>query len=328
MMRYMYPKNTLYIYNISMHIKQELLNKYQIIIKSKKIVKTLDPNYIICKTFNHRELDNNTISIVMTTYNRPIQTLFTIKTIAHSTYKNIQVILVDDHPKNQFTDQDLQSYGIHIDYIKIKDKFWINPCVNYNIGFKYIKGGKIIIQNAEVCHVDDVIKYVNDNLKDQMYFSFDILSLKNIHHNNIMYVKKSTSYKDLYAVRYNNLFWYQHSKTNNKNLHFLTAMTKKSFDLIKGFDFDFCLGTCWDDDALLYKIKINNIKIVTIDNEKERIMGIHQWHSQTPSGYRYKINNSRLFKAKIKYYNKHKKYIDLTEDNIPENIVNRINSIF
>ena len=179
-----------------MSIKQELLQKYQTILRAKELVKSLDPNYITRKTFNPRELDNNTISIVMTTHNRPIQTLFTLKTFANSSYKNIQVILVDDHLQNQFVDQDLQSFGIYIDYIRIKNKFWINPCVNYNIGFKYIqkKSSKIIIQNAEVCHVGDVIKYVNDNLKDQIYFSFDVLNLNNMHNNEMMYAKKSTSY--------------------------------------------------------------------------------------------------------------------------------------
>ena len=91
-----------------MSVKQELLNKYQIITRAKEMVKSLDPNHIICKTFNSKKLDNNTISIVMTTYHRPIQTLFTLKTFTHSNYKNIQVILVDDHPQNQLTDQDLQ----------------------------------------------------------------------------------------------------------------------------------------------------------------------------------------------------------------------------
>ena len=145
----------------------------------------------------------------------------------------------------------------------------------------------------------------------------------------LLYTSKSTSYDDLYFLRKYTTYlpWYQHNKIWNKNLHFLTAMTKKSFDLIKGFDFDFCLGTCWDDDALVYNIKINKIKIITISNDKEKVMGIHQWHYQTPSGYKFKIHNDSLYKAKVSYYNKHKKYIDLTEDNIQENIVNRINTI-
>ncbi len=311
-----------------MSVKQELLNKYETIIKAKEIVKTLDQNHIICKTFNPKKLDDNTISIVMTTHNRPTQTLFTLKTFSHSSYKNIQIILVDDHPQNQFTDKDLESHGIHINYIRIKNKFWINPCVNYNIGFRYIKGNKIIIQNSEVCHVGDVIQYVNDNLTDDIYFSFDVLSLKNLHSNKMMYTKKSTSYEDLYTLKNNNRVWYQHSKTRNRNYHFLTAMTKKSFDLVKGFDFDFCLGSCWDDGEFLYKIKINNIEIVTICNEKEKIMGIHQWHPRAQFSYNYRIKNLALLNAKVKYYNKYKKYIDITEDNIPENIISRINEIF
>ena len=47
-----------------------------------------------------------------------------------------------------------------------------------------------------------------------------------------------------------------------------------------------------------------------------------------PTGYGYRIHNELLFRAKVAYYNKHGKYIDLTEDNESDNIVNKINTIF
>jgi len=313
-----------------MSIKTELLNKYKIIIKSKELVNTLDPEYITCKTYNKRLVDDNTISIVMTTYNRPEQTLFSLKTIANSNYNNVHVVLVDDYKNILLYDMELAGFGIYIDYIRIKNKFWINPCINYNIGFRYIKGNKIIIQNAEVCHIGDVISYVSENLHDNEYFSFDVLNLNDRGKNLLLYTRKSTSYKDTYSMRYYKCYWpwYQHFSTANNNLHFLTAITKKTLDKIKGFDYDFCLGTCWDDNAFIYNIKINNIKVITINNETAKIMGIHQWHAQTPSGFNYKINNDILYTAKVEYYKKNGIYIDITEDDIPENIIKKINNVF
>ena len=46
-----------------------------------------------------------------------------------------------------------------------EEKKWLNPCIPYNIGFKESTGDIIIIQNPEIYHVGDCIKYVVDNLE-------------------------------------------------------------------------------------------------------------------------------------------------------------------
>jgi glycosyltransferase involved in cell wall biosynthesis len=99
-----------------------------------------------------------TISIVMTACNRSKQTYFTLQTIQNSSHKAIQIILVDDSDAEPITKEELEKYPFYIDFISIKmqNKKWVNPVVNYNIGFEYIRGSKVVIQNAEVCHVGDV----------------------------------------------------------------------------------------------------------------------------------------------------------------------------
>jgi hypothetical protein len=50
--------------------------------------------------------------------------------------------------------------------------------------------------------------------------------------------------EDLFSI------WYQHV-SNNRNYHFLTAMTRNTFELVKNFSYDCTMGTCYDDDDFL-----------------------------------------------------------------------------
>lgn len=281
--------------------------------KAKEIVENFDAEFINHKTINPKTLDNQTITIVMTTYNRPKQTHFTLKKISESEYKNIQIIIVDDYIEEQYSIEDLEKYNLHIDYVRISNKFWVNPCVNYNIGFKLIKGGKIIIQNAEVCHVGDVIDFINKNLKDNEYYVFDVLSISSLENNEILYKEKLTYDKIPEITKYCN-GWFQHTSYSNRNFHFLTAITANTFKLIEGFDYDFCVGTSWDDNEFVFRIKKNNIPIKNIKNDVSQIMGIHQWHAPTPSTYHSqgKFDNQPLLQLKQSYYELNKKFLDLS----------------
>jgi len=50
----------------------------------------------------------------------------------------------------------------------------LNPVVNYNIGFKFIKGNTIVIQNAEVCYVGDPLSNIYNLLENDKYYVFDV----------------------------------------------------------------------------------------------------------------------------------------------------------
>ena len=71
--------------------------------------------------------------------------------------------------------------------INRQNKDWINPVVNYNIGFNFVKGSYVIIQNAEVCHVGDVIQYLIDNAQDNNYYVFDVKAINNMESNEEIY---------------------------------------------------------------------------------------------------------------------------------------------
>lgn len=311
-----------------MNFKQHLINNIDTIFKSFEIVDKKDPNYFDYTIISKKIIDLNTISIIMTTCNRSKQTLFTIETISKSEFKNIQIIIVDDSTSDPINPKDLEQFNIHIELLQIKNKFWLNPCINYNLGFNFIKGNKVIIQNAEVCHIGDVITYINENLNnDNEYFVFDVGALSNLNNNENLYKIKDMVFNNKELILKLVSVWYQHHIINNRKLHFLTSMTKKTFDQIKGFDFDYCVGTCYDDDDFLFKIMSSDIKINCI-SLNEKIFGIHQWHESTPvSSIKNYKNNSQLLLIKKQYYNNNKKHLILT-NNDKETAINFIKTLF
>lgn len=261
------------------------------------IKKSVDKITII----NDKKLTPNSISIVMTTNDRITQTLYTLLTISQSSFNDFEVILVDDSC-NFIPYKELEAFNITIVYIQIKNKFWINPCVNNNIGLFNARSEKIILQNAEVCHVGDVLKYVSENLTKENYIIFDVLSVQKINLNNEIYdahgsydkiiknalnsrtqKSKVRSYSSF--ISSHSYLWVQHGAYVNTGLNYLTAIHK--INLLKlgnGFDLDFMNGSCFDDGEFIFRINyVLNLQIHNVNNETTKLMGIHQCHSRNNS---------------------------------------------
>jgi hypothetical protein len=258
------------------------------------------------------EINNKTISIIMTACNRSKQAFFTLKTIKNSLFKNIHIVLVDDSDEDPIKKEDLSKYPFYIDFIIInkKNKNWINPLVNYNIGFQFIKGSKIVIQNAEVCHIGDVLNYIANNITDDNYYICDVRASKSLETNNNIY-----NYDKITTDIYNNheLFgiWYQ-GRERIKNYHFLSAMTINTFSKIKKFSYDYTLGISFDDDDFLLKIISKKINIINLFNDEYNFGGIHLWHHSTIKKLNKKIeNNKNLYSVKKTEYDITGKYIDI-----------------
>jgi len=278
----------------------------------------------------HNIAKEDLISIVMTSHDRSRQVYHTLKTISPSTVKTAQIILVDDSDNDCVSSEKLKEFNLYIDLKRINKakKIWANPCVNYNIGFKYIKGSKVIIQNAEVCHVGDVLQYVKNNVNDNKYHVFDVRTSQDFETNALLY--KVYDEKDNMNVELLNTMnlggWYQHYKNNNNNYHFLTALTTDTFNLIKGFSIDFAFGTAYDDNDLVLKILLYNIPIFHVYNDVYKVAGIHQYHSYERSvdqkAY-YSELNKILFLKKEKYTGINKKYLEVSDgENIEEMLRN------
>jgi len=248
----------------------------------RDIVKNKDPKYFIHQTIENRSITPDTISIVMTSHNRSKQVYYTLKTISNSSYKNVQIVLVDDSTSDPIKIEVLRDFPFYIDFIQINrpNKQWKNPCINYNIGFEYIKGNVVIIQNGEVCHVGDVLSKIQ-GIKDDQYYVFDVISCKNFESNEEIYKLDHLSL-DVYKQPFFNM-WYQHHKSGNRSLHFLVALTNKTSKRINGFSYDYSFVSWYDDDDFLFKISTLGINIILIPNETEGVGGIHLFHGVAPN---------------------------------------------
>jgi hypothetical protein len=282
----------------------------------RHLVKTHDSKYIQRIKLNDNEITSNTISIIMTSHERSKQVYYTLNTINRSSFKDVQVIIVDDSEYDTLNINILKTFRFNIDLILINPdtKFWVNPCINYNIGFEYIQGGKVIIQNSEVCHVGDVLKYVNDNVTDRSYYAFDVKAVNNLASNEVIYANDNLTIDIFNADIYRQ--WYQHYIHNNRAFHFLTAMTANIFDIIREFSYDYAFAGCYDDDDFILKVKINNINIKVVENEIYKVGGIHLYHEYIQSKHNKisysEFGNKDIFFRKKEYLTKFGEYVEVS----------------
>jgi hypothetical protein len=252
----------------------------------------------------------------MTSSNRSRQVYFTLKTIEKSSFKHIHVIIVDDSKEDPIIKEYINGYAFHIDliYIRSENKTWINPVVNYNLGFRFIKGSKVVIQNAEVCYIGDILAWISNNVNDNNYYSFDVRAISSFENNEIIYNTDNLT-TNIYEK---NIFhtwedgWY-HGRKKISNYHFLTSITKNTFELIKNFSYDYTFGINFDDNDFLLKIKSKNIKIINIFHDEYNLGGIHLYHTSSYLKWRNIESNLEIYNKKLEIYNKNNIYVDFIE---------------
>ena len=296
---------------------QTLLENKEKIFKIKKKVDEKDASLYDHMVIPNIPITEETISIVMTASNRSNQTYFTLKTILNSSFKKIHVIIVDDSDEDPIIKEELEKYPFYIDFINInkKKKNWINPVVNYNIGFEYIQGSKVVIQNAEVCHVGDVLGYMGSQMILDNYYICDVRASKSLDKNDYIYSQNLNTI-DIY--KNNDLFgiWYQ-SNERLLNYHFLTGMTIDTFNKIKNFSYDYTFGISYDDDDFILKVISNKIQIKNLFHNEYNFGGIHLWHNSSIKKIRKKSeSNKNIFNKKKEYYEKTGQYIDIIDPKI------------
>ena len=292
---------------------QTLLANKDRIFEIKRKVEEKDASLYDHVAIPNIPITDETISIVMTACNRSIQTYFTLRTIQNSSHKAIQVIIVDDSDADPITKEVLEKYPFYIDFISIKkqNKNWINPVVNYNIGFSYIQGSKVVIQNAEVCHVGDILGYMAEKIIPDNYYVCDVKSVKSLSANDVIY-QSNTNQINIY--KNDSLFrmWYQ-GRERIVNYHFLAGMTLETFNKIKTFSYDYSFGKSYDDDDFLLKIIANKINVINLFHDEYNFGGIHLWHN---SSIKKTESNENIFNKKKEYYEKIGKYIDIISHKI------------
>jgi len=291
---------------------QSLISNKDNIIKLREKVETLDRSLFTHYVYDTIPIYEDTISIVMTSSNRSKQVYHTLETIQKCSFKHIQVIIVDDSDVDPIAVSALYKFPFYIDlvFINRQNKNWINPVINYNLGFKLIRGSKVVIQNGEVCYVGDVLGFISNNIKDNNYYIFDVKAISSLENNEIIYNNDNLTTeiykKDIYSE------WYQ-NRIRCVNYHFLTALTRNTFNLILNFSYDYAFGKDYDDNDFVIKILSRKINIVNIFNDIYNLGGIHLYHNSCFNNVNIESNN-KLFEKKRDYYNLNNIYIDFIDN--------------
>ena len=241
------------------------------------------------------------ISIIMAYFNRKPQLLFTLKKITESEYKNFEVIIVDDCSNiDNNIDNIEKNYNFKIKLIKINknEKTWINPCVAYNIGIKNADGEIIILQNPEVCHVGDCIKFVGDNLIKKDWLTLNCYGLRNFNHNEKLYnfnnnikiynyIKKIDNDKvggnAAFREEKNDVGgWLNNFEKHFVAYHYFAAIYKDDLKnkMEDGFHLNYKNGICWDDNDFIKYLIYNKFNFKCTEFLKNKPFVIHQYHDK------------------------------------------------
>jgi glycosyltransferase involved in cell wall biosynthesis len=243
------------------------------------------------------------VSIVTSYFNRKKLLINTLKSIVKTKHNDFEFIIVDDASSEENRIEDLIQEFPFIKLVRIEpeDKWYCNPCVPFNVGFKHVTGDIVIIQNPECLHTTDIISYVNNNLKETDYFSFACYSINESKTNNISENTDSfDSYENLITNNRGAGFdgddsWYNHSVFRNKGYHFTSAIHTRKLKELNGFDERYANGHGYDDDEFLHRVK-KICDFLIIDNPF--VLHQHHYNLEKPkltSPIIPTVNNRELF---------------------------------
>lgn len=257
------------------------------------------------------------ISVVTAYYNRKKLFIRTLESMERQYNKiKFEVIAVDDGSDEIERLEDLQDIYPFLRVIRLEkeNKWYINSCIPFNIGFSEVKGDKIIIQNPECYHFNPILEYVENNLIDNQYLSFACYSLdkqntnKDYFFNDNIFFNKLISENNRKCNYDGELGWYNHSLHRPKAYHFCAAITTKDLYDLGGFDERYAKGVGYDDDEFVWRVK-RKMKINFVDN----YIVLHQNHYTND-----KEKESTLkYQIKSEYRRNNRIFEDITKSNHP-----------
>lgn len=220
------------------------------------------------------------ISIAMAYCNRKRIFVETLKSIARSKYKDIEVVAVDDNSDESERIDELPEQFPFMRVIRVnkEDKWYISGCMPWNRAIANCRGDIILLQNPECLHVHDVLDYVKD-IKDTDYVTMSVYSINKELTEKLPEVISDEQLMEFFKVLpqqhvENYVGWYNHSVHNVTYFPFCAAMTRKNMDAIGGFDERFATGVGFEDNDLINRIDRLGLKKTIVDD----VSVIHQWH--------------------------------------------------
>jgi len=218
------------------------------------------------------------LSIVSAYHNRKEFFIKTLDSISKTKHKDFEFIVVDDCSDEEHRLEDILEKYSFLKLIRLekKDRWYVNPCIPFNVGFSKASGDIIMLQNPECYHTSDIISYTVKNLKENDYFSFGCFSLDENKTKKFL-LNDFENYETFLVDRPVNGTssdgWFNHSEYRHVGYHFTSAIYKEKLINLGGFDEKFANGIGYDDDEFLRRVKkVCNFKI--IDNP----FVFHQWH--------------------------------------------------
>ena len=217
------------------------------------------------------------VSICIQYYNRKQLLINTLESIRKSEIASqVEIIIVDDASDEAERIEDLvdvfSDLNIIIHRYEPEEKWWYSPIKPINKSVASAANEKIILLCAECVLVNDIPKYVEDNLIDNTYIVFGTFGLgesENINNFTII----SAPYSEE-----NQSGWYQHSNYRPLDLNFCTAIMKSDFIKIDGFDIRYAKGYNWGDADFIKRIRKNKIFVTQVDD----FYALHQYHKRVP----------------------------------------------
>jgi hypothetical protein len=272
---------------------------------------------------SEKKINSEFVSIVLTYKDRWLQLKNTLDSFSYHNYYNFEVIIIDDgsvlEPLNTslFCNYD---FIIKLTILTNNNKYY-NPCIPFNIGFSNCYGEKIIIQNSECLHLDNILDHVRKNLDDSSYMTYTCYSLEkeltlSLFNKDKIYINKflkNTIIESRKKSELNFTNWKNHIIFRPNSLHFTSAITKKNLQELGGFDERYANGTSYDDDEFLTRILRKGLNVTIVEN----IKSVHQWHTNTE-------NYKKLFS----YYLRSKNYILFKFVTKNEQLINPSNKSF
>jgi len=209
-----------------------------------------------------------------------------------SLIKDFEYIVVDDASSPVHRLEDLLP---EFPFLKLKrvdphNKFYLNPCIPYNMGIAEATGEFIILQSPECLHMGDILSYVGNNISINKYFVFSCYSLDEQKTKALQSVDFNADPFTLYtailntigglstnscessAGRYNT--WFAHSKYRPCMFNFLVALTAKDMKELGGFNEVFYDGHSYDDTEFSERVLKKKMEVVMIDEP----YCLHQYH--------------------------------------------------
>jgi len=217
------------------------------------------------------------LTIVTAYYNRKQQFIETLKSIIRTKHINFEIIVVDDCSDEEQRIEDLIQQFPFIKVIRLEpeNKWYVNPCIPFNIGIRAVSEDTkiIVLQNPECLHVGDILSYFNDNINDENYISISMYYL-NDELTKILPLYNNNNTTDVFLKTLPIKDWQNHSIYKPVFYHFCSAISRSNMLKLNGFDEAFANGICIEDCDFVTRIQ----KLGLYLKIEDKLSVIHQYH--------------------------------------------------